>query len=428
MITPGWVLRLVNPERWAKRSRMHTHFRIPMPASSILTISIMQPLEAPAMFSVAKLPHTSFYLWVICHPDLRRPPGEDSAHIQKRYAKASYSAHLGPSCTRLPMIPGCGMRVAHSVRQGGKCVTQQTLKRDVSCVGIGLHTGREVLMRLRPALPDSGIRFCRVDLPDRPLILARSEQVVQTEFATTLGRNGVTVSTTEHLLAALLACGVDNALIELNAPEVPIFDGSASPYLALIRSAGSVPQASPRYWLKVARTIEVRDGESYIRVSPSEQLQIAYTIDYPHPLLGRQSASWRFSDGSFEREIAGARTFGFLKDLHQLQAMGLARGGSLANAIVFDDKRVLNLDGFRFGNECARHKILDLMGDLSLVGRPVLARIEAYKAGHTLHNLLVRKLVATPDRYQIIRAAAVNPGLFNFPDQIANLRSMPMPL
>jgi UDP-3-O-[3-hydroxymyristoyl] N-acetylglucosamine deacetylase len=307
-------------------------------------------------------------------------------------------------------------------------VTQQTLKRDVCCVGIGLHTGRQVHMRLRPAPPDSGIRFCRIDLPDKPLIHALFEQVVQTDFATTLGHNGTTVSTTEHLLAALLGCGIDNALVELDAPEVPIFDGSAAPYLGLIRSAGIVAQSGPRYYLKVAHPIMVSEGESYIKVSPADQLQIAYTIDYPHPLLSRQTALWRFSDGSFEREIAGARTFGFLKDLDQLQSMGLARGGSLANAIVFDDKQVLNLDGFRFGNECARHKILDLMGDLALLGRPVLGRFEAYKAGHTLHNRLVRQLVAVPVHYQILGMSSVHPTLFNIPERVANLQSIPMPL
>ena len=307
-------------------------------------------------------------------------------------------------------------------------MSQQTLKSDVDCVGVGLHTGRQVHMRLKPAPADSGIRFCRVDLPDRPLIHGRFDQVVQTEFATTLGYNGTTVSTTEHLLAALLGCGIDNALVELDAPEVPIFDGSAAPYLDLIRRAGIVELSDPRYFLKVAHPIVVREGESYIKVSPADQLEIAYTIDYPHPLLSRQTAVWRPSDGSFEREIAGARTFGFLKDLDQLQSMGFARGGSLANAIVFDEKQVLNLEGFRFGNECARHKILDLMGDLALLGRPVLARFEAYKAGHTLHNRLVRQLVDSPKFSRVLAIPSVGPTLFSIPERVANLGSIPLPL
>jgi UDP-3-O-[3-hydroxymyristoyl] N-acetylglucosamine deacetylase len=306
------------------------------------------------------------------------------------------------------------------------CVTQQTIKREVVCVGVGLHTGQEVHMRLRPAPPDFGIRFCRIDLPGRPVIAARFDQVVQTDFATTLGLNGVTISTTEHLLAAFLGSRIDNAMVELDAAEVPIFDGSAVPYLALIKDAGIAEQHIPRDFLKVSRPLEVRDGEAFIKVSPAEQLQITYTIDYPHPLLGRQTSRWRFTKTSFEAEIAGARTFGFLKDLDQLQAMGLARGGSLANAIVFDEDHLLNHGGFRFGDECVRHKILDLMGDLALVGRPVLAHFEAYKAGHTLHNRLVRQLLAAPERYQIFTAALASPTIFNIPEAVAAIHPIPM--
>jgi UDP-3-O-[3-hydroxymyristoyl] N-acetylglucosamine deacetylase len=299
------------------------------------------------------------------------------------------------------------------------CVTQQTIKRKVSCVGVGLHTGKHVQMLLRPAPPGFGIRFSRTDLPGCPVVAARFDQVVQTDFATTLGLNGVTISTAEHLLAAFLGSGIDNAMVELDAQEVPIFDGSAAPYLGLIREAGIEQQHLPRHFLKVSRPLEVRDGEAFIKVWPSEQLQITYTIDYPHPMLGRQTSRWRFNRNSFEAEIAGARTFGFLKDLDQLQAKGLARGGSLANAMVFDDDRLLNHDGFRFGDECVRHKILDFMGDLALVGRPVLANFEAYKAGHTLHNRLVRQLLAAPDRYQILPSAPVSPAMFNIPEAIA---------
>jgi UDP-3-O-[3-hydroxymyristoyl] N-acetylglucosamine deacetylase len=275
-------------------------------------------------------------------------------------------------------------------------VTQQTIKRAVSCIGVGLHTGKRVFMRLRSAPAGSGIRFSRLDLPGRPVVAARFDQVVQTDFATTLGLNGVTISTTEHLLAAFFG--------------------------RLIKEAGIEQQPLPRHFLKVSRPLEVRDGDAYIRVWPSEQLQITYTIDYPHPMLGRQTSRWRFNRSSFEAEIAGARTFGFLKDLDQLQAKGLARGGSLANAMVFDEDRLLNHDGFRFGDECVRHKILDFMGDLALVGRPVLASFEAYKAGHTLHNRLVRQLLATPDRYQIFPATPVHPVMFNIPEAIAPVR------
>jgi UDP-3-O-[3-hydroxymyristoyl] N-acetylglucosamine deacetylase len=230
-----------------------------------------------------------------------------------------------------------------------------------------------------------------------------------------LGLDGVTVATTEHLLAALLGSGIDNAMVDLDAPEVPIFDGSAAPYVDLIKSAGIEEQRGERYVLKVSRTLEVRDGDAFVRVSPADQLQITYTIDYPHPLLGRQTSKWRFSNSSFEAEIAGARTFGFLKDLDYLQAKGLARGGSLANAIVFDKDHVLNDDGFRFSDECVRHKILDLVGDLALVGRPVLAHVEAYKAGHTLHNRLVRHLLTSPGGYQISAVNLPSPPVFSIP-------------
>ncbi len=305
-------------------------------------------------------------------------------------------------------------------------MTQKTIQREVGCSGIGLHTGRQVQMRLRPAPPDFGIRFCRVDSPGRPMIPARFERVVQTDFATTLGLNGITISTTEHLLAAFVGAGIDNALVELDAPEVPIFDGSAAPYLSLLKGAGIEEQHSPRQVLRVLRPLEVRDGEAYVRAWPADQLQVTYTIDYPHPLLGRQTSRWDFTTTSFALEIAGARTFGFLKDLNQLQAMGLARGGSLANAIVFDDNQLLNRDGFRFGDECVRHKILDFIGDLALVGRPVLAHFEAYKAGHTLHNRLIRELVEPCGRSQVLSVSPVHHAIFRIPQAATTLQAIPM--
>jgi UDP-3-O-[3-hydroxymyristoyl] N-acetylglucosamine deacetylase len=292
---------------------------------------------------------------------------------------------------------------------------QQTLRREVSCTGTGLHSGRRVTMRLKPAPADFGICFCRVDLPGQPTVKARYDHVVHTERATTLGYSGVEIATTEHLLAAFLGSGVDNALVELDAAEVPIFDGSASPYLVLLRNAGLEQQSSYRKYLKVTRGFVVHDGDSFVRVWPAEKLQISYTIDFAHPLVGRQSSRWSFDPASFARDIAGARTFGFLKDLHHLQTMGLALGGSLTNAIVFDDCGLLNRGGFRFVNECVRHKVLDLIGDIALAGLPIIAQFEAYKAGHTLHNKLVRELLTRPDRYVMVTPIASRLRVFPMP-------------
>lgn len=283
---------------------------------------------------------------------------------------------------------------------------QNTLGKEVHFDGVGLHSGAKISVRLKPARPNSGIFFRRMDIPGHPMIAARYQHVVDTRLATTIGNNGILVSTIEHLMAAFWGSGVDNALVELDGSEIPILDGSAAPYLGVLREAGLEMQAAPRNYLRVQRTVLVREGDAYIKASPGNRFSVNYRIDFPHPLVGKQEYVYEYNRASFGREIARARTFGFLKDVEKLQSLGLARGGSLDNALVFDDYRVLNQEGFRYSNECVRHKILDLVGDLTLAGMPLTGHFEVYKAGHSLHNRFLRELLNRPSSYGISKAAA----------------------
>lgn len=273
---------------------------------------------------------------------------------------------------------------------------QHTVGREVSCRGIGLHSGAKVTMKLRPAPLNFGVRFRRMDLGHHPAVRAHAHQVVNTSLATSIGSNGATVSTIEHLMAALYVSSVDNILVELDGPEVPILDGSAAPFLDILKQAGLKEQNAPRQCLVVTRPVYLREGEAFVKATPANHFQVRYSIDFPHPLVGKQTLLWSFNAASFGRDIARARTFGFLKDVEKLQSLGLAQGGSLANAVVFDDFRVLNQDGFRYVDECVRHKILDFMGDLALAGRPLIGCFEVHKAGHALHNAFIKKLLSLP--------------------------------
>ena len=273
---------------------------------------------------------------------------------------------------------------------------QHTISQPVWCSGVGLHSGRRVSLLLKPAPVGHGIRFCRTDLPDVPAISAHHNNVVNTFQATTIGFDGVVVSTIEHLMAALYGCGVDNALVELNGPEVPIFDGSADPYVKLIRKATLREQSEIRNYLAIQRSITVAEGDSFIKASPCDRFRVRYMIDYPHPMVGKQELSWTHHNGNFAKEIAKARTFGFLKDVRRLQTMGLIQGGSLSNAVVFDDQDLLNRDGFRYQDECVRHKILDFIGDLALTGMAILGSFEVHKAGHALHSRFLHQLMSKP--------------------------------
>ncbi len=272
--------------------------------------------------------------------------------------------------------------------------TQKTLRDEIRCAGIGLHLGQKVNLKIRPAPADTGIIFKRVDLSGRPEVKALRNNVVDNRLATTIGENGVTVSTVEHLLATFLCMGVDNAIVEVDAPEVPIMDGSAAPFVYLIKSVGLKAQSTPKKILMLKKPLRVKNGNSWIRMKPFPEggLKIHFVIDFDHPLLKKQMYTFNFSANQFEKEISRARTFGFLKDVEYLRSQGLALGGSLDNAIVIDKFRVINKEGLRYQNEFVRHKILDLLGDLALLGHPLIAKIDAYKAGHALNHQLTQKL------------------------------------
>jgi UDP-3-O-[3-hydroxymyristoyl] N-acetylglucosamine deacetylase len=272
---------------------------------------------------------------------------------------------------------------------------QRTIAETISCTGIGLHTGSPVHLTLEPAPPGTGVVFVRADLAHPVEIAVRPDAVVGASFATTLGCGDVTVSTVEHLLSALFCLGVDNVRVRVDGPEVPIMDGSAASFVFLLRAAGIAEQGAERRRIRVRKSFEIRDGERRIRVEPSRSLKISYSIDFAHPAVGRQAIkSLILSDGSFEREICRARTFGFLHEVEALWRSGLARGGSLDNTVVLDAERVLNRDGLRWPDEFVRHKVLDLVGDLALLGVGLEAHVEVERGGHALHQRLVSELLS----------------------------------
>jgi UDP-3-O-[3-hydroxymyristoyl] N-acetylglucosamine deacetylase len=268
---------------------------------------------------------------------------------------------------------------------------QRTLQTSVSCEGIGLHTAEPVRMTLRPAPANTGVVFTRVDLPSAPAIEATPAHIVDVHHATTVGKHGVRVRTIEHLMAAFAGMRVDNVVVELDGEEVPAMDGSAAPFVELIRSAGLRRQMAPRIYLKVTQRLVVEMERRSIQIVPSDRLQVIYTMPFDHPLLGEQSVAFDMSQETFIRDIACCRTFGFLRDIEALRRRNLARGGSLDNAVVIGDGGVLNGD-LRFRDELVRHKVLDLLGDLYLLGKPVLGTVIAHSAGHLLHTKLVQEI------------------------------------
>jgi UDP-3-O-[3-hydroxymyristoyl] N-acetylglucosamine deacetylase len=275
---------------------------------------------------------------------------------------------------------------------------RRTLKRDVGCTGIGLHSGRPVCLRLRPAPPDHGIRFFRrdvgVEIPASLAYLSRQDH------ATTLSRDGVSIDTVEHLLSALYALGVDDALVEVDGPEIPILDGSAAPFVILVHEVGLRPLPVARQYLRVLKPVEVVHGGKRARLLPSEHFEVAYTIGFDHPLLRHQALSLRITPETFVEELAPARTFGFLREVETLRRNGLALGGSLENAVVIGESGVLN-NKLRFEDEFVRHKMMDAVGDLALLGHPIAGRLEAVKAGHALHAAVAQKLVETPEAWDL---------------------------
>ncbi|KQC11147.1 MAG: UDP-3-O-[3-hydroxymyristoyl] N-acetylglucosamine deacetylase [Smithella sp. SDB] len=279
---------------------------------------------------------------------------------------------------------------------------QRTVKKEISCFSVGLHTGRKINMKIKPAPADTGVVFIRKDLSQAEPIQARYDNVCDTTLATTLGSNGVTVSTVEHLLSAFSGMGVDNAFVELDSFEVPVMDGSALPFVNMLKEVGTHVQKKNKKMLVIKKPVSVNNGDGSAMFMPSDEFKITYEIDFKHPVIGRQSFDMNFSDEIYEKEICAAQTFGFLKDLEFLQAKGLALGGSLKNAIVLDDKKIINKEGQRIPNVFVKHKILDAIGDLFLLGMPIIGHFIAYKSGHRLNNLLLRELMAKKECWEIV--------------------------
>ncbi len=269
---------------------------------------------------------------------------------------------------------------------------QRTIREAVGCKGIGLHSGKRVNLILKPAPPGTGIVFIRTDLPNRPEIAVRYENIHDTTRATTIHNNGAIVSTVEHLLASIFALGIDNLLIELDSNEVPIMDGSAAPFVLLLKSAGLKLQPRPKEFIIVKDEVSIADGDRHIQAFPSKRLKVSFLIQFDHPVIQRQEYHFEFSTQAFEREISRARTFGFLNEVEKLQEMGFALGGSLENAVVLDRFNVLNSEGLRYPDEFVRHKILDFLGDMALLGTPVLGHFVVHKSGHALNRQFLKRL------------------------------------
>ncbi len=281
---------------------------------------------------------------------------------------------------------------------------QRTLKTVIHASGVGLHGGVKVNLTLRPAAPDTGIVFRRVDLPQPVDIPAQAVLIGDTRMCSCLERDGVKVGTIEHLMSALCGLGIDNAWIDIDAPEVPILDGSAAPFVFLIQSAGIEEQNAAKKFIRVTRPIEVHDGDKWARFEPYEGYRLSFSIVFHHPAIDRsaQHAEIDFAEQSYVREVSRARTFGFMQEVEYLRENGLALGGGLENAIVLDEFRVLNQDGLRYGDEFVKHKILDAVGDLYLLGHPLLAAYASHKGGHALNNQLARALLQQQDAWELV--------------------------
>jgi len=283
-------------------------------------------------------------------------------------------------------------------------VGQRTLKNVIRASGVGLHTGKRLLMTIRPAAPDTGIVFRRTDLSVPVDIPARAGNVGETTLGTSLVKGEVRVSTVEHLLSAFEGLGIDNALVEISGPEVPIMDGSAGPFVFLLQSAGLEQQRTPKRFVRIRKSVKVEDGDKWARFDPFDGFKVNFEIEFNHPIFKRhgQRASMDFSTTSFLKEISRARTFGFMRDLETMRARNLALGGNLDNAIVLDDSKVLNEGGLRYEDEFVKHKILDAIGDLYLLGHSLIGEFSAFKSGHGLNNRLLRTLLADESAWEAI--------------------------
>jgi len=283
-------------------------------------------------------------------------------------------------------------------------IKQRTLKNVIRATGVGLHTGEKVYLTLRPAPSDTGIIFRRIDLSEPVDIRACPENVSDTRLSTTLEYNGARVSTVEHLMSAFAGLGIDNAYVDLTAAEVPIMDGSAGPFVFLVQSAGIAEQSAPKRFMRIKKKIRLEEGDKWACFEPFEGFKVSFAIEFNHPTFrnSTQNASVDFSTTSFVREVSRARTFGFMGDLEALRAAGLARGGGLDNAIVLDEYRILNDDGLRYEDEFVKHKVLDAIGDLYLLGHPLIGAFSAHKSGHSLNNRLLRELVNNQEAWELI--------------------------
>jgi UDP-3-O-[3-hydroxymyristoyl] N-acetylglucosamine deacetylase len=283
-------------------------------------------------------------------------------------------------------------------------IKQRTLKNVIRAMGVGLHTGERVFLTLKPAPINAGIVFRRVDLNPVLEIPATTEYVGDTTLSTTLVKDGVRISTVEHLLSAMAGLGIDNVVVELSASEVPIMDGSAGPFVFLLQSAGILEQEAPKRFLRIKRKVTVSDGDKWVSLEPFNGLKITFTLDYDHPVLKNsvQEASLDFSTTSYVKEVSRARTFGFLSEYEWLKANNLALGGNLNNAVVLDEYRVINEDGLRYEDELVKHKILDAVGDMYLLGTGLIGAFRGFKSGHTLNNRLLKTLLAKKSAYEIV--------------------------
>jgi UDP-3-O-[3-hydroxymyristoyl] N-acetylglucosamine deacetylase len=306
---------------------------------------------------------------------------------------------------------------------------QRTLKKRISATGVGLHSGEKVKLTLLPAAIDTGIVFRRTDLPGMPEIQATPDAVSDTRMCSALEKNGARVATVEHLMSALAGLGVDNIVVELDASEIPIMDGSSGPFIFLLQSAGIIEQAAAKKFMRIKRNVEIIEEDKWARFEPYHGFKMDFTIDFAHPVFEGSGNNVKidFADNSYISEISRARTFGFMHEVEYLRANGLARGGSLDNAIVLDEFRVLNTDGLRYEDEFAKHKVLDAIGDLYMLGHPLLGAFTAYKSGHGLNNQLIRALLADTEAWEYITFDDINEAPTGFKEQTAYFTPNLMP-
>ena len=306
---------------------------------------------------------------------------------------------------------------------------QRTLKTQVSATGVGLHNGEKVTLTLKPAAIDTGIVFKRVDLPGTPTIQATPDAVRDTRMCSALEHDGARVATVEHLMSALAGLGVDNIMVEVTASEIPIMDGSSGPFIFLLQQAGITEQDAPKKFIKIKKLVEVKDDDKWVKFEPYHGFKMDFTIDFAHPVFENSGSNVKidFADNSYVKEISRARTFGFMHEVEYLRANGLARGGSLDNAIVLDEYRILNTDGLRYEDEFAKHKVLDAIGDLYMLGHPLLGAFTAYKSGHALNNSLLRALLADASAWEFATFEHIEEAPAGFQEQTAFFTPKLMP-